>query len=54
MGGVTPDGGSKEQESSEVEEEEAGGQVRDVVMTKTETATTAVIETEAGLLTSNH
>jgi hypothetical protein len=45
-GGAAADGGSEEEEMADVQEEEAAGEARDVVMSGTETATTAATETE--------
>ena len=58
-GGVAAEGGSEEQERTDVQGEEATGEERDVVMTETETATTAATatetetETELGALATN-
>jgi len=59
MGGAAAEGGSEEEEMTDVQGEEATGEARDVVMTEIEGATTATTatesetETEAGTLASN-
>ena len=56
-GGSAAEGGCKEEEIADVEEEEATGEARDVMMTETETETetvnTATTETEVRTLTTN-
>jgi len=54
-GGAAAEGGSDEEEMADVQEEEAAGEARDIVMTETKTATTAATETEteAGALATN-
>jgi len=59
MGSVAADGGSEEEEKADVAEEEATGEARDVMTTKTETefgtttATETETETEAGAKVTN-
>ena len=52
-GGAAAEGGREEEEMADVQEEVATGEARDIVMMKTETATAAPTETEAGALTTN-
>jgi hypothetical protein len=58
-GGAATEGGSEDEEMTDVQGEEATGEARDVVKTEAETATTAATatetetETEAGALATN-
>jgi hypothetical protein len=58
-GGAAADGGSEEEEMTDVQGEEATGEAKEVVMTETETSTTAATasetetETEVGALATN-
>jgi len=53
--GAAVEGGSEEEAMADMQEEEAVGEARDIVMTEIETATTATTETEteAGSLVTN-
>jgi hypothetical protein len=52
-GGAAAGEGSEQQRRVDVEDDQAAGEARDVMMTETETATIAESETEVEALTTN-